>query len=519
MSTDLRGSLSRLAESADVPAPPRQLWERGVRRRRDRRGGLVVFALLVLVLVVSGVGPLWQRIEAPLMPAGAPAGRPGIPRTLYTPSPWTAGTDAAGPIGPLAVIGQAPRHMTWFQAPYEVYGVSATTGTYRFLDLPDFSVSGGADSTPEVALSPDGRHVGYWVEGDAPKPSPYSEGKPVVGFASYDTVTGKTIEHRVPSLRGLGPESLVWVSRSTLMLNFGYTVKNGGARSSHAVLWTPSDGRVQRVPGAVFVDPAFPNGYYGQFAGLHGIDLWTGTELHPRTLKTTGCPYPDDLAVSPDGFRIALRCTTHTAAVGSIDSGSVRVRTIPEPRNGHGYLDVLGWKDPSHVLLYLIVPPNAGGRLATIDVRSGAIRILGRRPGMSYATNLWSEPLVQGHKPAFALDPRWVFSGAVGAVLIGLLVWLTVRKTAQERRRADGRQRTRGSATPSRSSWQGATARLSAPRTCSPATSTTPRTSSSPHWPRRCRVGSELANRRRTCAGASPTSTCRDGAGTEDGNR
>src|SRR5690349_8960591 len=141
---ELGGALRDLA----YQAPPAEtvdadeLWVAG--RRRVRRQRLIGVAVAAALAVLVGTAALVVPAPVVVMPAGE-VHAPGFPTRVYTPSRWLAGTDDKGPLGQLALITGAPRHDG-----NGIVGVSATTGEYRFLDLPGF-VEG---TTPDLA--PDG---------------------------------------------------------------------------------------------------------------------------------------------------------------------------------------------------------------------------------------------------------------------------------------------------------------------------------------------------------------------------
>ena len=73
-------------------------------------------------------------------------------------SPWTHPFD--GPSGSLVTVITAPRK-TLLHTTSGLVGVTASTGTYGFLELPDdAALSPGVDD--QFALSPDGRRLAFW---------------------------------------------------------------------------------------------------------------------------------------------------------------------------------------------------------------------------------------------------------------------------------------------------------------------------------------------------------------------
>ncbi|MGZ3527302.1 MAG: hypothetical protein ACXVAO_06330 [Vulcanimicrobiaceae bacterium] len=191
--TTLHDRLADLVDDLPTPPPGDDLWERGRRFHRLRRGGTLAIVATAVLALVAIAGLTWQRSSAP-SPAPTPAGSPvGLPDRFYPPSPWLPGTDDAGPLGRLIAVVQAERG-GWGGTRQGVVGISASTGDYRFLDLPD--LAGGA------VLSADGRHVAYWVTG-AVSGSAHVGSAPVVGVAVYDTVTGHVERQVVPTEHGL----------------------------------------------------------------------------------------------------------------------------------------------------------------------------------------------------------------------------------------------------------------------------------------------------------------------------
>lgn len=158
---------------------------------------------------------------------------PAIPERLVTPDPDLPTLGEAGPIGRLAVVfGAAQAAETTSGLRSGLVGVSATTGEYRFIDLPDraYAENGGVDF---IELSPRGRRLAYRIGGPAR----------VNGFAALDTVTGRVTTRRVPSRFGLSARVITWVSEQTLLVRYAKSQRSeeGGLEPGRAryYRWTP----------------------------------------------------------------------------------------------------------------------------------------------------------------------------------------------------------------------------------------------------------------------------------------
>jgi hypothetical protein len=209
----------RLAELAEVserrpdPGTARAAAARGRSYHRRRLVGTVatLVTCAAALAVIAGVAVSRSADEVEPAPDDAPT---GMPTELYEPSPWLPGTGDT-PLGVLAAILPAERK-TWTGADEGLVGVSATTGAYRFLDLPDLV----PQELSSAAISPDGRHVAYWTTGDT-RLSPDTDSGPVAGVAVYDSTTGEVTRHDVETDHGLAPDGLVWADRETLLLGYG----------------------------------------------------------------------------------------------------------------------------------------------------------------------------------------------------------------------------------------------------------------------------------------------------------
>lgn len=441
MSTDLRDELTRLAETTPPVVAPPDLWRRGVRRQRRVRALTAAgsAAAVLAVVLASTVG--WDAVRTrEVQPAGTDRG--AIPTRLETPSKFTA-TTADGPIGPLAAIAGAERATGWFDSSVNgMVGVSATTGTYRFLDPPGLvtdeqALPLGDDS---MALSPDGRSLAYWLR----QPG---HGDRVGGFAVYDTVTGDVVRHEEDSELGLYADALEWVGNDALVVTYGQTTRirrDGRAGKDIAPrLWTPSSGVLTEL------DRPFSRGWDFQPASdgfvartNRGFAFYDSASSGlGRTVELGGLPRSVDLArvlLAPQGTTVVGLEHPNGPPVRRLwvgQTGADEVR--PQPLStGLTMFDLLGWADSGHVVVRAAVPGSNGRSVAAyaVDVATGTHELLVHEdrvnwfPFPTYATDLWAHPTVDRPGPDLVLDPRLRAAGAAGAVLLAGLVVLGVRR-------------------------------------------------------------------------------------------
>jgi hypothetical protein len=439
--TDLRDGLARIAEDV-VPGPaPDDLWRRGVRRRRRTRltSALATAAMVVLVVAAGATGP--DLLTRPPVPQAGQEIRSAIPSRLVTPSRWLDGT-ADEPPGPVAVLAGAERADGWWDTADGVVAVSAGTGEYRFLDLPDAFHDPAADFLGDGSpvLSPDGRHVAYWTR--HPQQASW-----VGGVAVYDTVTGEVLRHELPSDLGLAPELLAWGGDGELVVGYGVVTdrrSDGWSSSSRApFVWRPTTDQVVELSSDIgSPDEVSPTEDGFAVIKARRLELRSGASAEvDRVVRLSG---------DRDATESMLDPTASTLVVlpQSADGGVVRrllvgtvaqeVRLEPLPIRLE-VLGLLGWQDPQHAVVRGIVPGTQRRQAGAyaVDLRTGERRLLVREErygyGMSpvYAGQLWSRPTADRHVPV-GHDPRLPAAGgtAVAAALVGLLV------VARRRRRA-----------------------------------------------------------------------------------
>ena len=443
MST-LHERLADLAHDAPAVRPEPALWDRARRHHRRRRtGNAAVVAVTVLALgLIGGIG--WLRADDGIEPA-APGADPALPDRVWKPSRWLPGTDDEGPLGQLAMLQSAER-AGWTSAEFGVVGISATTGEYRFLDLPDVV----AASVDEVALSPDGRRVAYWYTGETDEVA--NEEVPVVGAAVYDATTGEVTRMPVATDHGLSSGDLTWVDDERLVLDWaqylvgadGPSIQQGGARGAGVWTWTPGQ---DRGPARLVDGGAAPGVLATSGTGVLLLSYGNGSvgvldldEGAVDRFRLPGLPGFDTVAVAPSGDRVAWprgRKNPNDLHVGDLTSGAaVESNVVPGTSNSFAARQ---WLDERRVAVVRRVPGGGIGpsALFSVDVRTGEQVELVRLPRNSYgstveiATSLLYSPTVERPRPADPWDPRLQLGLAVCALLLGgfsLWVW---RRVAQ----------------------------------------------------------------------------------------
>ena len=445
-----------LREQADRQQPvggqePGELWSRGRQRVRRRRvvGVAVVFAL------VAAVGTSALLVPAPtvVMPAGEPHA-PAIPKDIYTPNQHLAGTVEKGPLGQIAVMAGAQRANG-----LGLFGISARTGEYRFIDLPDV-VDG-----PPAALSPDGNHIAYWY-GPYPgsTPPPGDALAPAHGAAIYDTRTGAVQKAPISSKDGVVPSTLAWFDDSTM--SFSFRGRMSATPMGTSMIWrlgnqprrSEIDVPAPKAPivgvrhdrdGSVLF-PSYGTSSFDRYAVDRYGDLRsTGSRLMlPDPPTPESAPGQGYSAVSISGGVVLA-----VPAVAGALAHPLMVGHLPQPQQGPfdsprvyrvrqlalvGQLQdtlFLGWRD-DHTALVAATGKGAGPELFEADLRARTVRRVGvadpqnYQPLLTVATDLVSQPMVAGRRPP---DPQvpvaWL-------ALAGLLAVAGVLGLVRRRRRA-----------------------------------------------------------------------------------
>jgi hypothetical protein len=426
--TTLHDRLADLADHAPAGGPVPDLWERGERYHRRRRAGTAVIVATAVVLMAVVAGVSWQR-AAPV-PVPAPARGPvGLPDRMWTPSRWLPTAERPGQ---LVAITPADRG-TWAGARPGLVGVSASSGDYAFLDLPDADMESGGE------LAPDGRHVAYWLTG-ATTGTPLRRSGPVTGVAVIDTTTGEVSRHWIRTEHGLQPDFLVWADAETLVFSAGQI--GGGDDDPGSGPSTSTFGAViawrlgeepRRVPG---VEPGSDLAGAGHGRILIGtvsdragrehllVDLADpGRARHVDVPRFAGAIEPlHFVALGPVGTQVALvpgSRTPHRVKAGSVEN----LAEIPGTESTLGVVD---WTDRDTIVTLGIADGWERSGLYRVSVTTGRSRKIVRLdadagPGAwQFATDLLDAPSVAARRPPTPLDPRVTAGLSVSVVVAAL---------------------------------------------------------------------------------------------------
>ena len=451
--------LAELSDSRPDPGTASAAETRGRRYAHRRRLGTALTSLVCAVALVAIAAASLLTSRDRVEPA-APGAARGLPEEIFEPSRWLEGTEDSPP-GPLSLLISTERG-TWTGTVPGVVGVSATTGVYRFLDLPR------AAPGEEVALSPDGNHVAFWATGPTTRSAnTTSEGTgPVAAVAVFDTVTGETVRHEIVTDHGLAPDSFIWQDSDTLLLGFGVYLGGDGdsemAQSSsndHTwhrwVVGTPAPVAAGLPPGADVVDAATGKVLMTTASGGFVVsDQVTGAER----LFSVGSDFSTPPVLDDTGRRIAyVAGRSSRPGISGSNPNRIYVATITGalsrdgaasppgldrrmlPNNGRTN-DVLGWVDDSTIAVARSEMGEGAdlghAAIDLVDVATGESRQLviskgyPQLPGGSIATDLLAAPSIAAPEPPRPWDPR-VTTGLVLLVLVMGLLGLGWRRSVR----------------------------------------------------------------------------------------
>jgi hypothetical protein len=354
-----------------------------------------------------------------------------IPDRLFNPSPWTPTTRAPGRL--VAVMTATRDHFPIGSDPSAPVGVAAGSQTYRFLDLP-----GQSPDVTDVSLSPDGRHLAYWINGRPPKPTDLGD-RSTVGIAVLDLTDGAVQREVLADDHGIAPGDLTWVDNRTVALAAA-SFTSGDATSfagrTQVRLLSVGLHAIRRVPRSNVLDiPVTSTG--GAFAGmveqqlLRSADPRTGS-LRPDVIlsepvKSVAYDVRRGLVAATEGNVDASGPTSGPLVVGRVVHAEVHFRVVP---GGHRYDQAVTWVDRTHVATTR--QTRTGVVYDVVDVRTGARRQLTSKPWYAFqvATDaLQHAESVPGIAPPSPWNPRWVAVGVMGALLLVGAAGLVVRRS------------------------------------------------------------------------------------------
>jgi hypothetical protein len=436
---DVADRLERLAAHAPGGAiDPDAVWTHGRRRQRVRLGAALA-AVVAVGLLGTATTPLLvdraQRVE----PAGSDD-RMVLPDVIRQPGGWepqfpsTPGRLSAVAIGTRG--GLLSDHTA-------AWGLSATTGESRFLDLPDAVF----DDEAEPVLSADGRRLAYWIAGDISGESLRSTAgldyDDVVGVAVMDLTTGEAERWREDATNGLSVRGMAWAG-DTLWWTAGILSSEDGMTLSRNSMRTWSWGATPRLledlPDDVSLTTASID--RGGFLSSHGTAA-TGASRVDLTGEVTTIRFVTDEAVSsphlsPDGRRVAgmeqgrqarVVGTDLPLLVGTIEGG----RAVMDQVRPVATEAVLGWRSPTEVVL---VHPSTGGDTDGDGIRESRELWVADlsdldRPGFApwigvqahampqFAADALAGDVVPAPDAPLAPDPRLVGLGLLVAAFVG----------------------------------------------------------------------------------------------------
>lgn len=434
--TTLHDRLADLADDAPPGGPAPDLWDRGRRIARQRRVGTAVIVCAVVLGLVA-IGTLdWRRSA----PEPAPTnGSVGLPDRVFDPSPWLPTTSRPGQ---LVAIDGAERG-SWTGMDLTLVGISATTGEYAFLDLPD--ADGG---TGRAELAPDGRHIAYWLTGETTG-TPNSDSGPITGVAVYDTETGEVTRHWISTAHGLSPDFLAWADADTVVYSAGQIVGGDDASGMDqasswpgAVLAWSLGSQPRPVPGVDDEWESLEGAAHGRILVSTVDSGSTLVDLAGRSgARRFHLPGADGsafglhvVALDASGERVAyVRSNSLPMLAGPVGA----LRPVPGTRGSRKTYGILDWLDSDTVAVLRSEGDLGIGQagIYRMSVSTGEahamVRSVTEDASWQFATDLLAAPSVHAKQPPSPLDPRKAVGWGALVVLLGGAVLLSWRRSVR----------------------------------------------------------------------------------------
>lgn len=373
----------------------------------------------------------WNRASAPA-PATQPSGAVSIPDRLYPVPRWLPVGDLSAPA---IAVTLADRGTWWGGDELQLAAISAATGEYHFVDLPDM------DDSEEYALSPNGRFLAYWSTGTPsgdPNTSFGQVDEPTTGITVYDLLRNEVGWHRdLVTEHGIQSSGLLWSDPTTLVYAFGQIVAGdngsqidqGSSTNYRSFVW-PIGKRPyrSRLAGLAEVDAAFA-------AARDGVILNPGRviDLNANTSRIFRVR-SQSAATGPTGQWLDLRSDGVFAVIGGRGLGSISPNKVTmgtyskgksesETRVVPGTSDtvqVLGWRG-GRLVVTRWPGEGKGTRIQAINPESGRTQTLVQAPRTGglwlWADDLLTAEVVPGTEPPSPVDPRLLLGGGLVIVV------------------------------------------------------------------------------------------------------
>jgi hypothetical protein len=432
---DVVDRLEQLAAHAPAGGiDPDAVWTHGRRRQRVRLGAALAAVVAVGLLGTTTTPLLVERAQR-VEPADA-GERMVLPDVVRQPGAWEpAFPSAPGRLSAVA-IGTRGSLLGDHAA---LWGVSATTGESRFLDLPVAEAL-----VDQAVLSADGTRLAYWAStGDAGE---RSDGQPsaATGLNVLDLVTGEQRGWDPATEHGLMTVGLAWAGDTVWFTQGAYRDADQDSARISTRTW-----RWGSVPEPVEGPPADDAGLTttsqdaGGFLAASGsaaTEAWRvddgGSVGRIRFVADEAVTTP---YLSPDGSRVAgieqgrgarFILTDLPLLVGTLEGDrAVMQRVGPVEAEL-----VLGWRSPTEVVVGAGADRDGDGvrdatRASLVDVTDGSMNALldieGNLP--DFAADAWTAEVVPAPDAPFAPDPRLVGLGLLVAAFVGWRIAVRVR--------------------------------------------------------------------------------------------
>ncbi|CAB4946417.1 unannotated protein [freshwater metagenome] len=435
--TDVVDRLQRLAAGAPgAGGDPDALWTRGRRRQRVRAGG-VAAALVLVGLVGATTTPSLVERSQQVEPARTDK-RMVLPDVIRQPGAWEPAFPSAP--GKLSAVAMGVRGGLLSDRT-ALWGVSATTGESRFLDLP---------VAEQAVLSSDGSKLAYWAStGDAGE-SADGRGAVPTSVQVLDLVTGEQQGWDPAAEHGLMVAGLAWAGDTLWFAQgaFEDAEQDGAQITTRTWRWGAAPERV--------------DGPYADDVGLRTVSQDPGGFLAASGTAATDARRVDDDGsvsrirfvtdkavtmphMSPDGIRVAgleqererLTFGAERLVVGTVDDG----RAVMERVRPIGAQEVLGWRSPTEVV---VLDASAGGDTDGDGVRETRELWVADlsdldRPGYApwiqlqaatphFAADAFAGDVVDAPDAPFAPDPRLVGLGLLAGAFVAWRLVVRVRR-------------------------------------------------------------------------------------------